>query len=1499
MKNLKLILTKVFLFSLIIISNSYGKALPPGSGVADVPANVLILLDKSGSMSVTSTTGAKVNRTYSITAISNTGNVIVSDDSTLRGVDHDNNSLTNFVGSNNSYRKRHSTCSTYFKTKYGILYHNNKVYFTGAYNRNSGNYLYELNTTTGTCQSLEFFGNWKQVYGRLLVSNDILIFPHISSGRYRIYLRDTNSSSEMTCNPSGQLFSSMRYGYMWTRMPAAIDASGNLVIKSYEGGKVIFRRFALSGSTACPSNTANATYTFNNDYDLRYSNYIEAHPTNDNIFYSTNYNSHRLIKTTFTSTTTFTKSTVGRYGSVSATYAPTSASQVRFNQPQDLRIDTALNRIFVADTNNNAIQSFDLDLNFHDLSGYSTRMSRMAGAQQAIQSIVTDSSLVSSVNFGFGYWSNAYTSIRYSRWRYWWAPVRCSSLVARGVLSSSSWLVRYNYWCSNVSAPPYGYTRWGNMQAVPCTSQNCLRVRVDRDGARLTNRYVRSVRPGGGTDANIWATIAEQYYNHSDSPIDSNSPCQGSYVIVIGDGNMGNVSQAETKVSNLLMQRKVKTFTVAYGGGISSGGIKRFNDIAKAGGTERVIVADTTDQLKAQLNAAIRSVIAEKLSFTAPAITATIEEGGSLFQAQFKYKQNMEWEGALTRTVISAEGVINEKDTTNWNASEKMPEPKDRKIWGAIPGTDYTTDYNNFTETNSILIDSMFTVLNNSIGDYHKDTPTVSGVTGNTRCSARGDSTSTIADGVDDDIKGLISFVRGLDYFDYDGDCNLNENRMSDGKKAYLGDIFHSEMVVVGAPSADTAYSSMNQEAYYRSINNYDTWAKSLHDRAERIYVGGNDGMLHAIDSKTGVEKWAFIPPFIMGKLPLVINTGLNTTVPTNKGGTNSIYGVDGSPVVHDMYFKSPYDTAKAWHTILFVPFGRGGNGFTVLDVTNAKDTGDKPLHLYTIYNDHIKNKVMKMDHLNVLSEYEYIDDTYSLAEMEEGQTALDNYNTAVDKDAVDLDICDATGNTTCYESRTWTFPEPGLSKSDLTITLNNVDIPNFAIGSGTAGTEIIFPTAVGYQAHQDRTKTSDEVEIKLSRSAIASLSSNFPPEYDYRELGETWSAPRIFRLPNNGAGDNAIDDDIYVAVMGGGYGGRDDNVGSGLFVINLEDQIKPGKIEKYIEIENSNNLDIVNSVPGTPVVITADQARGIKFKGALVYVNDFEGKITKFNLTNMENDGAGNLINLYDNTTLLQIEASRNNGRYQYHSMDAGIGKTTKQLWLYSGTGDYERMTERSSSIDNLMYGFRDKDYPLYRKKINAATLSDGLRWCMDTTGDTTGAKCPVTTNSGSSNTPTPKPSTPGGWSLNLMAAGSAASLGFKQKDNGWYIKLPDSQKVTAEPTVHGGLVYFPIFEPSQSANRCSLGLALICAVDDECGTNVSSQLGNLSSQTIEGKVYAGKTCYAVGEGVLSRLVIFANKLFANIAGKSVQDKTDLVVIDTGMGDIESFRSSWREGNF
>ena len=61
--------------------------------------------------------------------------------------------------------------------------------------------------------------------------------------------------------------------------------------------------------------------------------------------------------------------------------------------------------IYVPDFQNRIVQSFDYDLNFVAVSGFRTRQTRMQGAQDAIQSLVTDSALISSVNFGFGIWS--------------------------------------------------------------------------------------------------------------------------------------------------------------------------------------------------------------------------------------------------------------------------------------------------------------------------------------------------------------------------------------------------------------------------------------------------------------------------------------------------------------------------------------------------------------------------------------------------------------------------------------------------------------------------------------------------------------------------------------------------------------------------------------------------------------------------------------------------------------------------------------------------------------------------------------------------------------------------------------------------------------------------------------------------------------------------------------------------------------------------------------
>jgi type IV pilus assembly protein PilY1 len=518
------------------------------------------------------------------------------------------------------------------------------------------------------------------------------------------------------------------------------------------------------------------------------------------------------------------------------------------------------------------------------------------------------------------------------------------------------------------------------------------------------------------------------------------------------------------------------------------------------------------------------------------------------------------------------------------------------------------------------------------------------------------------------------------------------------------------------------------------------------------------------------------------------------------------------------------------------------------------------------------------MDHNSSISSFNYIATSYALSSLNESVQVQDNAN-----DNRGSQKCDATGNNQCFKSKTWTFPVNGLSKADLRITKDGKNYNSFTVTNNSSGQTIInFSHDITYYGYDSCasapagtcTTQSSNVGFEI-KSTSKATGVTTQPEYDYSKLGETWSAPRIFRLPTDGRTDTNLNDDRYVAVMGGGYGTQFEGVGNALFVIDLEDSTNPGSIEKVIDIQDSLASDIINSTPGTPVVVTPDTTRGLNFRGALVYLNDFEGKITKFNLTNMAFDNGdpktGKKIDIYDNTTLFWAGSTKTNGRYMYHSMDAGIGKSTNTLWLFAGTGDFDRIADRTKGVQNLLLGIKDENYPMYKDvdgTIDPAPAKniDDLTKCKDVTKDTTGASCP------------------------------------QKADKGWYVTLKDFRKVTAEPTVSRGLVYFPIYKPSSSVNACSLGDAMICGLDDECGTNVSSQLGkNVGSQ----KSYA---CKYVGQGVLSKIIIFAGKIFANIAGqtncdsitdaqkkKECQATKDLVQIDAAVGDINSYRSSWR----
>jgi len=103
--------------------------------------------------------------------------------------------------------------------------------------------------------------------------------------------------------------------------------------------------------------------------------------------------------------------------------------------------------------------------------------------------------------------------------------------------------------------------------------------------------------------------------------------------------------------------------------------------------------------------------------------------------------------------------------------------------------------------------------------------------------------------------------------------------------------------------------------------------------RRPMVYVGANDGMLHAFDGRLladggGVERFAYIPNSVLGHmgnllLPYVPADG-------NAQEFSHRYYVDGPVVVSDAYY------AGGWETVLVGTTGAGAKGVFALNVSDA-----------------------------------------------------------------------------------------------------------------------------------------------------------------------------------------------------------------------------------------------------------------------------------------------------------------------------------------------------------------------------------------------------------------------------------------------------------------------------------------------------------------------------------------------------------------------------------
>jgi len=265
--------------------------------------------------------------------------------------------------------------------------------------------------------------------------------------------------------------------------------------------------------------------------------------------------------------------------------------------------------------------------------------------------------------------------------------------------------------------------------------------------------------------------------------------------------------------------------------------------------------------------------------------------------------------------------------------------------------------------------------------------------------------------------------------------------------------------------------------------------------------------------------------------------------------------------------------------------------------------------------------------------------------------------------------------------------------------------------------------------------------------------------------------------------------------------------------------------------------------------------------------------------------------INLFDHTTLFNINANQENRRYNYFGMDAAYGSSTKHLYLFGGTGDFGDIGAKSKGQDNLLYGVKDKNFPNFRM-INmgeAGSYSEAFNANKVDVGYEISANCVNTAED----------------SGECAASGKDAWVFKLDKP---YNKIFDAgvradnvenryRKASASPTVFKGTVYYPVYEPPEGFASCGVGNAFICSADDECGTNTSENI-QYSQQTTgeDSKFDDNSGCYYLQPGVLSKLVVFANKLFANITTDSEDQADTLISLLSNEGDVSVFRSGWRE---
>ncbi len=330
----------------------------------------------------------------------------------------------------------------------------------------------------------------------------------------------------------------------------------------------------------------------------------------------------------------------------------------------------------------------------------------------------------------------------------------------------------------------------------------------------------------------------------------------------------------------------IKTYVIGLGAGVDPSvnptAASVLTAMSVAGGTGSYFPATSPDDLTSDMQVILAKILAATQSTASTSVNTTgLNKGSVAYLASFTTSDDyQDWTGDLHAYPIDA-------------ATGDVSSGATDALWSArteLDAEDWDTDR---------LIATWDPVAGAGTPLRWNDTLAPAGISSST---ALGMALSTLT--IDTNGADIVDYLRG-DHSKEQINGGVLRNRTH-----LLGDIVSSAPVYIGPPQGFSQSSS------------YLSFMADHKSRSPIIYIGANDGMLHAFDAATGKERFAYVPNGVFSKLVDLADPYYNE---------QHEYFVNGTPVAADVQFAD-----DSWHTVLVGNEGAGGKSIFALDVTDA-----------------------------------------------------------------------------------------------------------------------------------------------------------------------------------------------------------------------------------------------------------------------------------------------------------------------------------------------------------------------------------------------------------------------------------------------------------------------------------------------------------------------------------------------------------------------------------